>query len=366
LRARLALLAAAAALLVPAAPADSASSAAGYLQLARAGIAQAHAGWWDGRRRWYDEVLGGNSRYPLATIWAAVPLFESVDAVAIAQPSPSNRKAVNGFARGAERYWDRALSPHGGYAPYPGDRGKVRAWFDDNGWWGLAFFDAFRATHGRRWLGDAARAFNYGVAAGWDRSGGGLWWNTSHPYKAGEALASHALLGAELYRATHKRLYLANVQKYIAWADRRLWSDRDGLYARSDRDSTPMPYVNGPLIYAHQVLCEATGDQSWCRRASTLADRAYDRFASLSMGPQFDAIYLRTMLEYGRDAQDGRWHALAVREAQRAQDNARDGSGRYMRSWSGSGSFIDAKPGVLRTHAGTVSVFAWLAAVPSG
>ncbi len=56
------------------------------------------------------------------------------------------RAAVEAFAKGAERYWDAALKPYPGFAPYPGDRGKTTAWFDDNGWWGLAFLDAYRAT----------------------------------------------------------------------------------------------------------------------------------------------------------------------------------------------------------------------------
>ena len=36
------------------------------------------------RRGWYDARLGDRERYPLATIWDIVPLFESLDAIAIA------------------------------------------------------------------------------------------------------------------------------------------------------------------------------------------------------------------------------------------------------------------------------------------
>ena len=76
-----------------------------------------------------------------------MPLFQSLDAIAIAQPTPANRAAVTRFAKGAERYLNRGLRPLPGYSPYPGDRAaNTQTWFDDNGWWGVAFVNAYRAT----------------------------------------------------------------------------------------------------------------------------------------------------------------------------------------------------------------------------
>src|SRR5947209_9688725 len=268
-------------LLALALPAAAGAQTPDYLALARQGVAQAQSAWRDHRGGWYDERLADTDRYPLATIWGAVPLFEAIDGLQVAQPTPAGRRAVDAFARGAERYCDRALRPHGGYAPYPGDRGPAKAWFDDNGWWGLAFFDAYRATHERRYLRDAARAFTYALRAGWDAGSGGLWWNTGHPFKAGEALAANSLLGALLYRETRQSRFLAGAEKLISWANGHLWNVHDALYAKSDVSPIAMPYVEGPLIDAHEVICQATGDGGYCSAASRLADRAYERFAAL-------------------------------------------------------------------------------------
>ncbi|TMK25203.1 MAG: hypothetical protein E6G62_06020 [Actinobacteria bacterium] len=162
-----------------------------YLQLAQSGVARAQQRWHDRRRGWYDARLGDRDRYPLATIWDIVPLFESLDAIAIAQPTPANRRAVARFAAGAERYLNRGLRPLPGFSPYPGDRSPgTQTWFDDNGWWGLAFVNAYLATGTRRYLADAERALRYIAAAGWDPRAGGIWWNTRHPYKAGEGAGS--------------------------------------------------------------------------------------------------------------------------------------------------------------------------------
>src|SRR5690349_13834943 len=63
------------------------SAQAGYLALAKAGIARAERRFRNARLHWYDSRLHDRDRYPLATIWDIVPLFQSLDAVAIAQPS---------------------------------------------------------------------------------------------------------------------------------------------------------------------------------------------------------------------------------------------------------------------------------------
>ncbi len=338
-----------------------------YLALAEQGVSAAESGWADPRQHWYDETLHDPARYPLATIWDIVPLFESIDAIALAQPSPAHLLAVRTFANGAELYLDRALRPVPGYAPYPGDRGaNVQTWFDDNGWWGLAFVNAYRATGSERYLADAQRALTYIVRAGWDPAGGGIWWDTSHPYKAGEALASGTLLATELYLATHASWELTAANMFLAWANTTGFSAADGLYAKSDSSHVPEDYIEAPLIYAQQQLCAATGVQADCSRARALTDTSLQRFGSdLEFGPQYDAIYLQWMLAlYGAD-HDARLYNLAASNATVASSEARDANGLYLRAWNGDPlSPSVAAPNMLQSQAATTSLFAWLAVYP--
>jgi len=334
-----------------------------YLQLAEQGVARAQVLWRDRRRGWYDERLGDRERFPLATIWGSLPVFEALDAIDLAAPSVANQARLLSFANGAERYFDASLRPTPGFAPYPNDRGQVRTWFDDNGWWGLAFLDAYRATGGARYLHDAERAFAFIAAQGWNAHGGGLWWDTSHSYKAGEALASGSLLGALLYQRTHDPFYLSEVEKFLKWADAHFLTEL-GLYDRTDSDPTPTPYIEGTLVEAHEVLC-LTGQQPACARASELAEASWLRFqARLEMGPQFDTIYLHWMLVYWTQTGDGRWVALAREMAARAQADARDGRGLYLRAWDGGSITLhESQPNMLQSDAATLELFAWLAAV---
>jgi hypothetical protein len=334
-----------------------------YLQLAEAGVTRAEHLWRNRRLGWYDERLEDRDRYPLATIWDATPLFEALNAIDLAAPSAAHRAALTAFANGAERYYDRTLRPMAGFAPYPGDRGQVRTWFDDNGWWGLAFFDAFRATAKARYLHDAERAFAFIAARGWDANAGGFWWNTSHPYKAGEPLAAGALLGALLFQRTGGHAYLSQVQRFLAWADTSFLTEQR-LYRRTGTDMTPTPYIEGPLVEAHQILCE-TGVQAACARARELADACWQRFQDrLNMGPQFDTTYLHWMLLYATQTGDGRWPALAQEMAAQAQSHASDGRGLYLRAWDGSPiTEHQARPDMLQTDAATLELFAWLGAL---
>jgi hypothetical protein len=338
-----------------------------YLQLAEAGVARAQQRWRDRRLGWYDARLGDRDRFPLATIWDSVPLFESLDAIAIAQPTASNRSAVARFATGAERYLNRGLRPLPGYSPYPGDRSaSTQTWFDDNGWWGLAFVNAYRATGTRRWLADAQRALAYVAAAGWDRREGGIWWNTSHPYKAGEALASDTLLATLLYQQTHSAFALAQARRFLSWANTTGFSGANGLYAASNVSPTPIDYIEAPLIYAQALLCTLTATPSECERAEHLKTTALDRFGYLlDFAPQYDAIYLQWMLALYSLDHDPVLYTMAADNARAALARAPNGEGLYLLSWNGQTlSPAYARPGMLQTQAATTSVFAWLAVYP--
>ncbi len=335
-----------------------------YLALAQSGAARAEQRWRDRRLGWYDARLNDHDRYPLATIWDIVPLFQSLDAIAIAQPTPANRRAVARFATGAEHYLNRGLRPIPGYSPYPGDRdADTETWFDDNGWWGLAFVEAYRATGTRRYLADAERALRYIATVGWDPGSGGIWWNTLHPYKAGEALASGTLLATLLYQQTHSSYALSQAVRFLQWANTTGFSPADQLYAGSSLSPTPIDYIESPLIYAQAVLCRIADTPTDCRRAEYLTTTALVRFGHLlDFSPQYDAIYLQWMLAlYSLDG-NSTLYALAADNARDAQTRAANGEGLDLLSWSGETlPARDAEPGSLQTQAATTSLFAWLA-----
>jgi uncharacterized protein YyaL (SSP411 family) len=336
-----------------------------YLKLAADGIDQAKVVWWNPAANWYKESPHTPSDGPrdVATLWQVFPLFEAIDLVAIADPSRAHRAAVAAFARGAERYWHPGLKPIGGYWYLPFDRPNVNAFFDDNGWWGLAFFDAYAATHDRRFLRDAIRAFRFIQRAGWAAgAGGGIWWDTAHERKTSEPLAAQILLGAELYGVTHARVYLNEALKLLRWADRNSWNAARRLYQRNETDTTVMNYVEGMMIGAHATLCRVLHRRAYCRKAEQLAVASTRAFPlSYHWSPQTDAIYLRWTLTLWAVNRNIRWYRLADYWARRAMTEARDGRGLFSKRWDGDYASRDQ----IVTHGGTLMLLAAVAAAPA-
>ncbi len=109
---------------------DLTPTEARFLTLAEKGVAKVHRFWWNGHRQWFDAELHDSAR--VATLWDIVPLFEALDGIAVADPTPRHKSNVIGFANFAESYLNRSLDPVAGFAPEPGQHGSGdTTWFDD-------------------------------------------------------------------------------------------------------------------------------------------------------------------------------------------------------------------------------------------
>ena len=86
-------------------------------------------------------------------------------------------------------------------------RDFLNRYFDDNGWWGLAWLGAYDLTGEQRYLGAAERIFA-NLMTGWDDTcGGGLWWNEDRRYK--NAITN------ELFLALAARLHLRTAGRTV-------------------------------------------------------------------------------------------------------------------------------------------------------
>jgi uncharacterized protein YyaL (SSP411 family) len=351
-----------------AAAAPSDRTAAFYLAKAQEGLADVQAHWWDPQAGWYYDTYNRQPpSMPLARLWSAYPLFETLVAAAIAQPTSANKGALTRFAdAAASLYWNPDAKPYGGYDWYPLYRfavpnvGVPNLYFDDAGWWGLSFIGAYRATGGTAYLGAARRALTFIVGSGWDPRRGGTWWDTRHDHKTIEPLAAALVIASRLYEAQHRPADLRQALKLLSWANAHSFNKRVGLYQRSATDDTVMDYVQGLMITANWELCQTLDRPAMCKKARSLANAALVAFPrDLDWSPAYDVVYLRWMLDYGRESGDGRWYKLAAHNAERALA-ARNESGYYLNNWDGK-PLADG----LMEEAANLELFAWLAATPA-
>ena len=332
-----------------------------FLRAARQGVPLTKKLWWNPDVGWYAQRI--NRDPPAASTWGMFPLFEAINALAVADPTAANKAAVEDFARRAEAYWDPTIeNGAGGVSWLYGLRNTGNAYFDDTGWWGVAYLDAYRATKDKRWLWDAGRALSFIDRFGWDKAKGGVWWNVAHDHKTSEPLAAGALIAATLYHYQHKAYFLKIAKRYIAWADAKTRNPQQGnLYGRSDTDGTVMDYVEGMMIGAHVELCAATKQQSWCRRAEALANASLNQFPiDADWAPETDVVYLRWLLHLYEQDRNPRWYAVVYQNAKRALANARDDHGYWSLRWDGGWTL----PGTIYTQSATLQLFGWLASTP--
>jgi hypothetical protein len=110
-------------------------------------------------------------------------------------------------------------------------------------------------------------------------------------------------------------------------------------------------------------LCRATGTQSYCTAGERLMSQTAAHFPVLQQGPQYDALYLRSVVQVYRLDHNRTWYRLAARAGRQAMAHAADAQGRYLKLWDGRPMAAIGTPGgKLQTHAATTSVLAWLAA----
>jgi hypothetical protein len=341
-------------------------SPAKFLQVAENGLARTRRVFWNSRLGWYDERVAEawHPQQPLAHLWSAFPLFEALDAVALADPTPANRNTVETFARGAEDYFDPNLKPVGGYTWYPDITNPLQhAFFDDNGWWEMSYLDAYRATDDPQDLADAERAFRFIEQAGWDPRSGGTWWETLHRHKTSEPLAAEIYTGLGLYQITADRSYLDTALRWLHWANLHSWNGEEQLYDRGPTDPTVLDYVEGMMIGAQLELCQIRGTTGPCTAAEKLAQASLAAFPpEANWTPAADVVYLRFLLQlYERDG-NPTWYDVVYSNARRALALARSPDHLFFKRWDGTP--FPARE--LQPDAATLSLFAWLGSIQRG
>lgn len=93
----------------------------------------------------------------------------------------------------------------------------VNEFYDDEGWWALAWIDAYKLTGTKKYL-DMAEVIFADMTTGWsEECGGGIFWKKPKQYKNAIANNLFTLTAARLYKTTKKAEYLDWTTKNIEW-----------------------------------------------------------------------------------------------------------------------------------------------------
>ena len=243
--------------------------------------------------------------------------------------------------------------------------GFTNEFYDDDGWWALAWIAAFDLTGEARYL-ELARVLFDGMASGWDDvCGGGLWWTRAKTYKNAIPNELFLLIAARLHQRT------TSAGGYLDWALREWeWFSSSGLIGSAglvndgltadcvNNGGTTWTYNQGVVIGGLTALYQITGDGAYLERAEAIAAAAL-RDLTVPPGilaepverpgaesgadlPQFKGILVRNLYELYRHSPRAEYRDFFLANATSLWRNSRNRRNQFGLVWSGPFDRADA------------------------
>ena len=218
--------------------------------------------------------------------------------------------------------------------------GFLNQYYDDEGWWALAWIDAYDLTRRQPYL-DMAQSIFADMAGGWSNDcSGGIWWSKKRTYK--NAIANELFLSVAAHLANRVTTPQQRAD-YLAWASRE-WQwfahtgminsqhlINDGLNAHCQNNGrTTWTYNQGVILGGLAELYRAKHDQSLIAQAQTIADAALSAPALVDKngilhepcepncgadGTQFKGIFIRNLSGLDQIAPNPRYENFISKNA---------------------------------------------------
>ena len=253
--------------------------------------------------------------------------------------------------------------------------GFLNNFYDDEGWWALAWIDAYDLTRIKDYLSMSESIFA-DMAAAWDDTcGGGIWWSKDRHYK--NAIANELFLSVAAHLAN--RTSGATRRKYLAWGNEEWkWFHasgminttgliNDGLSQSAEGNArlgctnngrTTWTYNQGVIIGGLAVLYEITGDDAYLAQAEIIAAAAL-RDLTVPPGiltepgerqtarrdrdrPQFKGVFVRHLFELYRHRPRAEYRDFILANATSLWQNSRNHRNQLGLSWTGPFDRADA------------------------
>jgi len=168
----------------------------------------------------------------------------------------------------------------------PGAEGHadfLDSFYDDDGWWALAWVDAYDLTGNTAYLSMAETIFA-AMAGGWDTTcGGGIWWNTSRTYKNAIANELFLTVAAKLANRTTG----SGSAAYLTWAQEEwTWFKASGMINSKS-------LINDGLNSTNPNACTNNGATTWTYNQGVILDGLVELYTAdkdATLLPQAQAI----------------------------------------------------------------------------
>jgi predicted alpha-1,6-mannanase (GH76 family) len=248
--------------------------------------------------------------------------------------------------------------------------GFLNEFYDDEGWWALAWLDVYELQGTPRYLSMAESIFA-DMTGGWsDTCGGGIWWKKNEHYKnaiANELFLSVAVRLALLNQGENRAGYLDWAQKQERWFlssgmlnEHSLINDGLDASCQNNRRAT-WSYNQGVILTGLVGFYKLTHDKVALQKANQIAAAVAAQLTDAhgvlhdpcepncgADGVQFKGILVRNLAPLLKTAPSSMLSHLLQRNADALWNRARTDTNRFSVNWSGppqdsgTGSLISA------------------------
>jgi predicted alpha-1,6-mannanase (GH76 family) len=255
-------------------------------------------------------------------------------------------------------------------APKTKESQKTRAGFlnkylDDEGWWALAWIDAYDLTKNKDYLAMAESIFA-DMATEWDDTcGGGIWWSKDRNYK--NAIANELFLSVAAHLAN--RTSGAKRKEYLAWGNREWkWFEGTGMInakglvndgltiakgggaaaSCTNNGRTTWTYNQGVVLGGLVELAVADHDANLRVAAQKIATAAVTQLADENGvlhdpcepkcgadGVQFKGIFIRNLASLDKVQAQATYESFIDRNANTLWKDAQGPNSQLAERWSG-------------------------------
>lgn len=328
------------AILPPANPGNSVTATQSYLQQAASAVQTL--------QQWY---LPGSGLYASPAGW-----WNSANSITVL----ANYARVSGDTSYNSAIANTFTTAQGAHANFVND------YYDDDGWWALAWIDAYDVTGNPAYLSMAETIFT-AITGAWDSTcGGGVWWSTAHTYKNAIPNELFLAIAAKLANRTAGSASAT----YLNWAQQEwTWFKNSGMInaknlvndglnssnpsACTNNGGTIWSYNQGVILGALVELFHADNDPSLLPQAEAIANAAIANLAQNGIltdpgsmsgddAPQFKGILLRNLMALYVADPDPRYQAFADANAKSIVASDQGPNCEFGALWQGPFDSADA------------------------
>lgn len=316
-------------------------------------------------QQWYDPQMG---LYKTTGWWNSANAITAITDFMLASGSKQYVSVLANTYKQAQNTVpvEKRSDPKKEVTGFPG---FLNRYYDDEGWWALAWIDAYDLTHETRYLTMAQSIFD-DMAGGWDDTcKGGIWWNKDRKYK--NAIANELFFSVAAHLATRTPTDVG--QKDADWASKEWqWFRSSGMIngdhlvndglaidaktgACRNNQKMVWTYNQGVLVGALTEWARTGGGADVLTQARQIADAAVAHFSDKqgvihepcepkcsADGVQFKGILMRNLRALNAEASEPQFQAAFAANADAIWTKNRTSKNTFGVVWSGPPGEPDA------------------------